>query len=85
MKVSDFDAKSLYPSLMNQGKIGKENIKYRVLQVVDKNNIFIMSGEEFNSMLQTSDVSIIDMCSRIYGLPSVHDVIKDFENMMMGA
>jgi hypothetical protein len=82
MIVADYDAKSLYPSLMNQGKIGKENIKYRVMQLVDENNRFIMSGDEFNSMLQTADVSIIDLCNNIYGLPNIHDVIKDFEHMM---
>jgi len=82
MNVADYDAKSLYPSLMNQGKIGKENIKYRVLQVVDENNKFIMSGEDFNSSLQTSDVSIIDLCNNIYGLPNIHDVICDMESIM---
>ena len=82
MNVADYDAKSLYPSLMNQGKIGKENIKYRVLQVVDENNKFIMSGEDFNSSLQTSDVSIIDLCDNIYRLPNIHDIICDMESIM---
>lgn len=83
--VADYDAKSLYPSLMNQGKIGKENQKYRILQIVDEHNRYIMSGAEFNSALQTSDVSIVELCNRIYNLPKTVDVLKDFERMMMGA
>lgn len=83
--VADYDAKSLYPSLMNQGKIGKENQKYRILQIVDENNKFIMSGFDFNSALQTSDVSIIDLCNAIYGLPCVKDILVDFENMMLNS
>ena len=83
--VADYDAKSLYPSLMNQGKIGKENQKYRILQIVDENNKFIMSGFDFNSALQTSDVSIIDLCNTIYDLPCVKDILVDFENMMLNS
>ena len=82
--VVDFDAKSLYPSLMNQGKIGKENQKYRVVNLVDENNLYKMSGQEFNQFLQTKDVAIIDMCEQLYGLPNIQTVLGDLEEMLMG-
>jgi hypothetical protein len=81
--VVDFDAKSLYPSLMNQGKIGKENQKYRILNIVDENDVYKMSGQEFNQYLQTKDVAIIDMCNQLYGLPNIQDILGDFEEMLM--
>ena len=82
--VLDFDAKSLYPSLMNQGKIGKENQKYRIVNLVDENNMYKMSGQEFNQFLQTKDVAIIDMCEQLYGLPDIQTVLGDLEELLMG-
>lgn len=80
--VVDFDAKSLYPSLMNQGKIGKENQKYRIMQIVDVDNKYLMSGNEFNQLLQTKDVSIVDLCETLYGLPSVTEVLANLQNYL---
>lgn len=78
--VVDFDAKSLYPSIINQGKIGKENQKYRIVNLVDENNRYIMSGQSFNEALQTKDVSIISLVSQIYGLPNVTKILSDLES-----
>lgn len=80
INVVDWDAKSLYPSLMCQHKIGKENQRYRILNVTDEYGHFIMSGQEFNQLLQTKDVSIIDLCNQLYGLPNIDEIIADIEN-----
>lgn len=80
INVVDWDAKSLYPSLMCQHKIGKENQRYRILNIVDENGKFIMSGQEFNQFLQTKDVTIIDLCQQLYGLPSIDLILGDIEN-----
>lgn len=80
INVVDWDAKSLYPSLMCQHKIGKENQRYRILNVTDEFGHFIMSGQEFNQLLQTKDVSIIDLCHQLYGLPNIDEIIADIEN-----
>lgn len=77
--VVDFDAKSLYPSLINQGKIGKENQKYRIINIVDENNRYLMSGQEFNEQLQTKDISIISICKTLYGLPGIGEILSDLE------
>lgn len=82
--VGDFDAKSLYPSLMNQGKIGKENQKYRITNITDMNDKFIMSGQDFNQYLQTIDVTCIDMMHDLYGLPNIEQVISGFEKELFG-
>ena len=83
--VVDWDAKSLYPSLMCQHKIGKENQRYRVLNITDEYGKFIMSGQTFNQYLQTQDVSIIDFCQELYGLPSIQEITADFERRLFKA
>ena len=64
---------------MNQGKIGKENQKYRITNITDMNDKFIMSGQDFNQYLQTIDVTCVDMCHELYGLPNIEEVISGFE------
>ncbi|MDE7100188.1 MAG: hypothetical protein K2N99_03075, partial [Malacoplasma sp.] len=83
--IADFDAESLYPSLMLQGKIGKENNRYRVTSIVDhdNNDKFLMSGQEFNQLLQTKSVSIIDICNTLYGLPKVEDVLTNIQQTLV--
>jgi hypothetical protein len=80
--VVDFDAKSLYPSLINQGKIGKENQKYRIINIVDEYNRYLMSGQEFNEQLQTKDISIFSICKTLYGLPGIGEVLSDLEMLI---
>ena len=83
--IVDFDAKSLYPSLINQHQIGKENHAYRVISIVDKYGKLIMNGERFNSLLQTKDVTIVDLAHELYGLPNVEDVLSDVEEKLFDA
>ena len=42
-----------------------------------------MSGQEFNQYLQTKDVSIIDMCHDLYGLPNIETVLGDLEEKIV--
>ena len=44
--IVDFDGKSLYPSLIIQHKIGKENQKFRIVSITDPNGKLKMSGQE---------------------------------------
>ena len=81
--VLDFDAKSLYPSLIMQHYIGKENHAYKVVSVTDERGGLIMSGERYNTLLQTLDVSIFDLCHELYGLPNVENVIPDIESKLI--
>ncbi len=83
--VVDWDAKSLYPSLMCQHKIGKENQRYRILNITDENGRYIMSGQDFNQYLQTKDVSIINLCNELYQLPTIATILSDFENTLFKA
>lgn len=83
--VVDWDAKSLYPSLMCQHKIGKENQRYRILNITDINGRFIMTGQDFNQFLQTQDVSIIELCNQLYGLPHINEILSDFERCIFKA
>ena len=83
--VVDWDAKSLYPSLMCQHKIGKENQRYRILNITDINGKFIMTGQDFNQFLQTQDVSIIELCNQLYGLPHINEIFSDFERCIFKA
>ena len=83
--IVDFDAKSLYPSLINQHQIGKENHAYRVIAIVDEYGKLIMNGERFNSLLQTKDVSIVDLAHELYGLPNIEDIIADVEDKLFKA
>jgi len=83
--VVDWDAKSLYPSLMCQHKIGKENQRYRILNITDINGKFIMTGQDFNQFLQTQDVSIIELCNQLYGLPHINEILSDFERCIFKA
>lgn len=81
--VLDFDAKSLYPSLIMQHYIGKENHAYKVVSVTDERGGLIMSGERYNTLLQTLDVSIFDLCHELYSLPNVENVITDIESKLI--
>jgi len=83
--VVDWDAKSLYPSLMCQHQIGRENQRYRILNITDQYGNFIMSGQDYNQYLQTKDVSIIDLCHDLYDLPNLEDIIADVENKIVKA
>ena len=78
-EIIDFDAKSLYPSLMCQHQIGKENHHYRVVSITDNLNRLVMSGERFNTLLQTIDTSIFDLGKELYGLPNIEEVITNIE------
>src|SRR5574344_740406 len=80
--VVDWDAKSLYPSLICQHQIGKENHRYRVVSITDKNGKYVMAGDRYNSLLQTLDVSIFDMGKELYGLPSIEEVVTDIEDKL---
>ena len=80
--VVDWDAKSLYPSLMCQHQIGKENQRYRILNITDQYGNFIMTGQDYNQYLQTKDVSVIDLCHELYDLPNIEDILSDVENQL---
>ena len=79
--VLDFDAKSLYPSLMCQHYIDKSNHAYRVVSITENGNL-LMDGERFNSLLETIDVGAIDLGHDLYGLPNIEDVISDIESKL---
>lgn len=81
--VIDFDAKSLYPSTMRQFRIGKNSAFTRITHVVDEYGKCLMSGAEFNQMLQTKDVAIIQMCHELYDLPTAEDVLGMLESKLM--
>lgn len=83
--VVDWDAKSLYPSLMCQHQIGKENQRYRILNITDEYGNFIMSGQDYNQYLQTKDVSIVDLCHELYDLPNLEDIFEDVEKKLIAA
>ena len=83
--VVDWDAKSLYPSLMCQHQIGKENQRYRILNITDEFGNFIMSGQDYNQYLQTKDVSIVDLCHELYDLPNLEDIFADIEKKLIKA
>ena len=78
-EIIDFDAKSLYPSLMCQHQIGKENHHYRVVSITDNLNRLVMSGERFNTLLQTIDTSIFDLGKALHHLPNIEEVITNIE------
>lgn len=82
--VLDFDAKSLYPSLMCQHQIGKENQRYRITNITDSNDQFVMTGQKYNEYLQTKDVSIFNLANELYGLPNLEEVLSDIEKQVMG-
>lgn len=81
--VIDFDAKSLYPSTMRQFRIGKNSAFTRITHVVDDYGKCLMTGAEFNQMLQTKDVAIIQMCNTLYDLPTAEDVLGMLESKLM--
>lgn len=81
--VTDFDAKSEYPSLMMQFRIGKNTAYTRVTHVVDEYGKVLMSGKDFNQHIQTRETSIIQLCNTLYGLPTVEDVLGILENKLM--
>ena len=81
--VTDFDGKSEYPSLMIQFRIGKNTIFTRIVCIKDESGIFIMSGQEFNQMLQTKRSSIITLGNKLYGLPNIEDILSDLESKIM--
>lgn len=83
--VVDWDAKSLYPSLMCQHQMGKENQRYRIVNITDENDRLIMTGQRYNQFLQTKDVSMIDLAHELYGLPNIEDVLGDLEKRFMSA
>ena len=78
--VVDFDASSEYPSLMEQLRIGKENLINRFLMIVDDSGKYLMSGKDYNSALQTIDTSAINMGMELYGLPSIKDMIEEIQH-----
>jgi hypothetical protein len=67
---------------MCQHQIGKENQRYRILNITDEYGNFIMTGQTYNQYLQTKDVSIIDLCHELYDLPNIEDVLCDIENKL---
>lgn len=81
--VIDFDAKSLYPSTMRQFRIGKNSAFTRITHVIDEYGKCLMSGAEFNQMLQVKDVAIIQLCNTLYDLPTVEDVLGMLESKLM--
>ena len=81
--VIDFDAKSLYPSTMRQFRIGKNSAFTRITHVIDEYGKYIMSGADYNQMLQVKDVAIIHLCHELYGLPLIDDVLGMLENKLM--
>lgn len=81
--VIDFDAKSLYPSTMRQFRIGKNSAFTRITHVVDDYGKCLMTGAEFNQMLQTKDVAIIQLCNTLYDLPTAEDVLGMLESKLM--
>ena len=80
--IVDFDGKSLYPSLIIQHKIGKENQKFRIVSITDPNGKLKMSGQEFNQGLQTIDTSVFDMCNTLYGLPNLNQMVEVVEKQL---
>ena len=81
--VIDFDAKSLYPSTMRQFRIGKNSAFTRITHVIDEYGKYIMSGADYNQMLQVKDVAIIHLCHELYGLPLIDDVLGMLESKLM--
>jgi hypothetical protein len=81
--VTDFDAKSEYPSLMLQFRIGKNTVFTKIVCIVDENEKFIMSGREFNQFIQTKDTSIVQLCNKLYGLPTIEQVLSDLEKKII--
>ena len=80
--VVDFDASSEYPNIMIVFNIGKDASFGRVLRVVDRynNDEILMSGDEFAHALQASETSIFDLCSNIFKLPTLQDIMDVIEN-----
>lgn len=81
--VTDFDAKSEYPSLMMQFRIGKNTAFTRITHVIDDTGKVLMSGKDFNQHIQTRETSIIQLCNQLYNLPTVEDVLGILENKLM--
>lgn len=81
--VTDFDAKSEYPSLMMQFRIGKNTGFTRITHVIDEYGKVLMSGKDFNQHIQTRETSIIQLCNKLYGLPTVEEVLGILENKLM--
>lgn len=77
--VIDLDASSEYPSLMKQLRIGKNNVKTRITHIIDEEGKYLMSGKDFNSMLQTKDTSIIDLANVLYELPTMDELVSEIE------
>jgi len=81
--VTDFDAKSEYPSLMMQFRIGKNTAFTRITHVVDEYGKVLMSGKDFNQHIQTKETSIVQLCHQLYDLPLIEDVLGMLENRLM--
>lgn len=81
--VTDFDAKSEYPSLMMQFRIGKNTAYTKITHVIDEYGKVLMSGKDFNQHIQTKETSLIQLCNKLYGLPTVEDVLGILENKLM--
>lgn len=83
--VVDFDASSEYPNIMIVFNIGKDASFGRVLRVVDRynNDEILMSGDEFAHALQASETSIFDLCSNIFKLPTLQDIMDVIENKII--
>lgn len=81
--VIDFDAASLYPNLMISFNISKSTLFGRIFRIFrktkDEELNISCTGAEFNSALQTIDVSVFDMCKKVFGLPSIEDLIDEIE------
>jgi len=81
--VIDLDAASLYPNLMIAFNISKSTLFGRIFQILrrtsDGDLNINCTGAEFNSALQTIDVSIFDICKKVYGLPTIEEMIGEIE------
>ena len=79
----DMDASAEYPSIMREWNICKNTIKKRFTIIVNLKDAMDVriSGEDLFKGLQTLDSSLLDICNKVFDLPNMNDIIREFEKI----
>ncbi len=81
--IVDFDASSMYPSIMRAYNICKDTVYGKIILVEDKyTREPIIQGDDFTSLVLTLDTSILDLSTSVFGMNTSTQYIKEFEDYL---